>query len=241
MLPIYRPSILDNCQYFDINMIYNSNTLNIFSDASMKKIKKKGNVLSACYGAVALSEDHIVDEMIRVQSLCTVPAAELRGIRCSLYLALKYRNLYRVINIFSDSLYAITSIRDFAMDWIWDSKNEYYKYNKFHPKSSRPIQNQELIYECIMLINELRKTNIINIFHQRGHIQSSDEMVIAKEAFKKYNGFTFEVSFNIIRYISMYNNLIDEKTRNIIKYNDFYSDNYIDPVVFKPNPNIYLN
>ena len=33
----------------------------------------------------------------------------------------------------------------FAMDWIWDSKNEYYKYNKFHPKSSRPIQNQELI------------------------------------------------------------------------------------------------
>ena len=242
MLPIIRPSILNNCDHLTLDMIYDTNILNIFSDASMLKREKRGNNLAACYGAVAVYNDTILEEFYRVNSLCTVPAAELRGIRCSLHLALKYRHMFPVINLFSDSLYSVQAIRDYCYDWVWDEKNQYYKYNKRHTRPTRPIENQNLIYECISLIRELQKTNIVNIFHQKGHIQNPNGLIPAIEAFKLYNGMFdgSKVSYNIIRYISTYNNYVDNCTRSIIHRTNVFDNNYCDPVIFKPTPNVYV-
>ena len=80
-------------QTFNTNSIYDRDTLNIFSDASTQ-------YTSACYGAVAVNGDNIVDEYYRLNSDTTVPAAELRGMRCSLELALRNRYRFRNINIF---------------------------------------------------------------------------------------------------------------------------------------------
>ena len=44
--------------------------------------------------------DTTIDEWFRMQSGCTVPAAEIRGVRCSLTLAHMYKPYYKYINIF---------------------------------------------------------------------------------------------------------------------------------------------
>ena len=241
MLPILTPSILMKCSAFKLEMIYNKETLNLFSDASMRKLNKhQRDILAGCYGSVAVCEDTIIEELYRENTFTSVPAAELRGIRCSLYLALKYRFNFRVINIFSDSLYSVQSLRDYCMDWVWCEKEENYRYNKNHTQHKRPIPNQELIYECLALINELKKTNIVNIIHQRGHIQNQSDLIPAMDAMKKFNGFNGLISYNVIRYVASYNNYVDNCTRAIVHRININNE-YCDPVVFKPRPDIYLN
>ena len=238
MVPIYRPSILDNCLVFDLNMIYNNETLNVFSDASMRK--NGCNKLGAyCYGSAAVNIDRIIEEDFHVVSKSTTPCAELMGIRSSLFLALRHRHEYRVINIFSDSAYSIQSIRDYIYNWCWNDNEQCFYYGKLR-KKQRLIRNQDLIYENYCLLNELRKTNIVNIFHQKAHVYTVDDIYDAVDTFRRINGFNGKISFNLIRYISFYNEYIDNKSRDIIRTIDL-KYNYRDALKFKPTPESFMD
>lgn len=241
MLPIITPNIFMGCNHFTLNMIHNRESLNLFSDASMRKLKKyeQGNIMAGCYGSVAVNGDRIIEELYRENTFSTVPAAELRGIRCSLQLAIKYRPYFRVFNIFSDSLYSVHAIRDYYMDWRWNQNKECFTYNKMHHKSKKPIENQELIFECMQLVSEIKKTNLINIIHMKGHIISQEDLVPAMDALKTCNGYHGLVSYSVMRYISSYNNYIDNRTRDIVHRININKE-YCDPLIFKPRPDIYL-
>ena len=207
------------------DIFFNPETLNCFSDASMRKISK---VMNTCAGSIAVCCDNIVDELCTVTSDCTVPAAELRGIRNSLSLAYKWRNQFRVINLFSDSLISIYGLRDSIYKWRFNyNDGSYYLKNNI-------VKNQELIIECNMLVQELqRNNNIVNIFHQKGHVKNDiQELREAIETFKRSNHFNGKVDYNFIRSISTYNNYIDEKTRSIIKRVNLMENYYQDPIYF---------
>lgn len=238
MSKINRPVLTQYADNFSIDIFKTDETLNIFSDASMRTISKKDHTLASCYGSVAVNKDTIVDEWFRCQSESTVPAAEIRGIRCSLTLALKWRYMFRTINIFSDSQIAVFGLRDYIYNW---------KYNKeagrFYIGSKNSyVKNQELLIECYYLLEELRKTNIVNIFHQCGHVNNGfDNIKNAAEVFKKSNGVAGIVSYELIRYISVYNNYVDSKSRSFIRTINVFDNYYTDPVIFYTNGNLYLN
>lgn len=219
---------------FHIDMIKNPNTLNIFSDASMRSRAK--NVLDTCYGAVAVHMDNIIEELFRMNSESTVPAAEIRGIRCALSLALKYRYQYPVINIFCDSLLSIDTMRNYIYGWRFKSDGRLYS------KSSALVKNQELYVECWQMLTELRKTNRVNLYHQPGHVDNGlKALQDAIQTFKNTNNIKGQVDYNTIRYISLYNNYVDAKSRSFIRHINIYENTYIDPLTFYPNPDTFNN
>ena len=116
--------IMDGITNLSFDMFFNNETLNCFSDASMRKMGK--NHLASCAGSVIICKDTIINEMFRVNSESTVPAAELRGIRNTLSLALMYMGQFRVINIFSDSQISIFAIRDYIYKWRFNPEDGLY-------------------------------------------------------------------------------------------------------------------
>lgn len=232
---IFNNEFIDpKCSNFVIDMIKNPDTLNVFSDASMRARSK--NVLDTCYGSVAVNKDTIIDEKFRLSSESTVPAAEIRGIRCSLSLALQYRDKYKVINIFSDSQVALFSLRDYVYGWKYKSDGHIYN------KSAKMVKNEELFVECFQLLQELRKTNIVNLYHQPGHIENGlENLRYGISVFKKSNGILGTVDYNTIRYISLYNNYVDSKSRSFIRGINIYENTFCDPLIFYPKPDIFSN
>ena len=237
-MAINKPTLTQYADNFNIDIFKTDDTLNLFSDASMRTVSKKDHVLASCYGSVAVNKDTIIDEWFRCQSESTVPAAEIRGIRCSLILALKWRHMFRNINIFSDSQIAVFGLRDYIYNWKYNPEEErYYLGNR---KSE--VKNQELLIECFYLLNELRKTNIVNIFHQCGHVDNGfDNIKNAAEVFKRSNSVNGIVSYELIRYISVYNNYVDNKSTSFIRTLNVFENYYTDPVEFYSKGNLYLN
>ena len=234
---IYNNKFIDpRVSNFVIDMLKNPDTLNIFSDASMRTRSKNNKILDSCYGSVAVNIDTIIDELFRVASNSTVPAAEIRGLRCSLTLALKYRYNYKIINIFSDSQVALFGLRDYIYGWRYAPDGNLYN------KSATVVKNQELFIECFQLLGELRKTNIVNLYHQPGHIQNGlDSLKDGITVFKKSNNIRGIVDYNTIRYISLYNNYVDNKSRSFIRSINIYENTFIDPLIFYPKPDIFSN
>ena len=224
-----------NVTNLSLDLFFNDETLNIFSDASTKKYF---DTMSACSGAVAVCKNDIVDQLYEVNSLCTVPAAELRGIRNSLTIALANRNKYRVINLFSDSQIALFGLRDWIYRWYYNPTEEQF-YLRNHV-----VKNQNIMIECFLLLEELRRTNIVNLFHQSAHVEGNYNAI--REAlvkFKKFNGITGKVDYNFIRYISIWNSHVDNNSRSIIRRTNTIDNDYIDPIEFtaKLNSTLHIN
>lgn len=213
-----------------LDMFRQGYVLNLFSDTSTRRIPhKREGLVSACYGSIAVTGDNIIDSVFRLQSISTSNACEIRGIRCSLSLANKYKNNFKVINIFSDSKVAVFSLREYIHKWKLIN-------NEFYSNGNRVV-NQELYIECYQLIQELSKTHIVNIFHQKGHIKQSNynSLLLASDVFKKNNGILGEVDMNLIRYISLYNNYIDHTTRSTVNTTDLRHNIYQDALHFYTN------
>ena len=218
---------------FMIDMLKNPDTLNIFSDASMRP--RGNNVYDTCYGAVAVNQDVIVEELFRINSSSTVPAAEIRGVRCSLRLALKYRYQFRIINIFSDSQVALFGLRDYIYGWKYSCGN-------LINRSAKIVKNQELFIEIYLMLEELRKTNIVNLYHQPGHVENGmNSIKNAVEVFKRSNSVKGFIDYSVIRYISLYNNYVDNKSRSIIKDTNVKELIFKDPVKFYIESNLINN
>lgn len=199
--------------------------LNIFSDASFQHD-------DACYGAVAVYNDKIIDEYYRINTDTTVNEGELRGIRSSLELALKYRYQFKTINLFSDSLYTVNALRDHSNSWHWDYGKNTYVY-----PTGTIIANQELIYECLCLLWELMKTNIVCIYHQKGHVtRKRNGLEKACTKFKKYNNLREAPTQETMSYLSYYNDYVDKHTRFVLHRTDTIHNEFIDPINFVPRP-----
>lgn len=228
-------------QVFDI---CNNHTLNLFSDASTRhknrQEKKNSSTVSSCYGAIAVTGNTCIEEIYRIQSITTVPAAELRGIRCSLGLAIKYRNYFKVINLFTDSQYVVQALRDNIYNWEYSAKMDYFIYSGMkETKRNSRIPNQELIFECAEFIKELKKTCQVNIIHISSHVNLNKQSQIdsAMLAFANINGFE-NICFSALQYLVKYNDIVDRQTRTIINRADL-SHSYQDPIVIKPTPERY--
>lgn len=224
-----RPPMVSSSRDLSLEMLYNTDTLNLFSDASTTSAYGRKAQITACFGSVAVCCDRIIAEEYRVESSTTVPAAELRGIIASLSIALLYRNNFKVINIFSDSQIALRGLRDYIYNWEYQPKKD-----RFINTSNSAVKNQELYIEAFALLQNLRQTNIVNLFHQKGHVDSGwNEVNRACNLFKSINGIQGNISLPVITYISTFNNYVDNKTRTVLHQTDL-SNYYQDAIEYLP-------
>ena len=203
------------------DIFYQENVLNIFSDASLRP---RGNTTDVCYGCIAVVKDTIIDSMCRINSNCTSNYGEAKGISSAIYMAVKYKDAYPIINIFCDSLYTVETLNSYYKSWTVDINGNVYSKNELVP-------NQSPFIESIKTILEYGVT--VNIFHQKGHVElkSFNSIKNATDVFARTNKIKRKVDYAFIRYISGYNNLIDAYTRSTILRYDIVDNIVVTPFV----------
>ena len=208
-----------------LHNIYYNDILNIFCDAS---ITFKNKICFGCYGAIAVSENNIIDKHYQVCSNTTNNNSEIKAIRSAVLLALRYRYKYPIINIFSDSQISLFGIRDRC--YLWKAKeNELYGY-----QDNEPIKNQSVFIEIMNLISDNQL--YIFFYHQKGHVNIKDKnsLQIANHVFLASNKIRDSIDQEFIKYISYYNSIVDNESRTILKNTNLFSLPYVQPVKFVP-------
>lgn len=230
----------------NFEQLYHSNdTLNIFVDAS---IKKYPNETIGCPGAIAINNESIIDSKIEILRHTTNNNSEITAIYYGVLLAIKYKNDYKTINLFSDSKICVFGLREWIFNWIKNLKfsnnisdytMEYNPYKLIGSNNSEVANQSEIILVIqTILANDLN----INIYHQRGHIATTKYKSIAeaKNTFCKNNN--VDIRLETVINISYYNNMIDELTRsNLQKFEYSYIDRNISAVYFNFNPEMDMD
>ena len=217
--PIYDNTIT-------LSQFYNDDTLNIFCDAS---IVGKYDNFTGCYGVIAVVKDNIIDTCYRIASNTTNNNSEIKGLRAAISMANKWKNNFKFINIFSDSQISIFGLRDYIYRWKYNPRD-----GKLYGSAKTPIANQNIFIECHYMMKELESitSTEIKIYHQSGHVGNSYNAI--KEAalvFAKSNGFPGKIDLNLIRYISTFNNYVDQTSRSLLR-NSNTKIEYSDPIYF---------
>lgn len=199
--------------------IFNSESVNIFTDASLSK---DGDDVIVCSGFGIYIGDVLIDQKFDIIHRSTISVGELTAIRMGVYEAIKYQR-FPYVRIFSDSQSSIFAIRDRIFNWVNQAQN-----GKLLANDGALIANQELIMEIVYYI--LQCNLHIEFYHIKGHIRFNDfdELQHAKEVFSDSNFITDKIDDILIRTISMYNDQVDKYTGIMLNlYRS--SQKYINP------------
>ena len=206
----YFDGMIAECQKIMLSSIYNKETLNIFSDASTIQVN---GVMYGCFGSICVVEDEIIDYQYMVRAYTTVNECEISGILLSLNFALKYKDKFRFINIFSDSLLSVKGLTEYIYGWKY---RNYCLYNS----NNEMVANQYMFVEAFDLYQKLLLSNPnCKIYWQAAHmkIENANELCSAEDKFRRYNSFYGKIDLNFVRYISQFNNFVDNATRQYLK------------------------
>lgn len=210
-----------------LSQFFNSETVNIFSDASMTTPKKDNQ--TGCFGVVAVIGNDIVDQRYRIVSNTTSNNSEIKGIRTAIDMAGQFAGKISFINIFSDSQVSIFGLREYIFHW---KKKGEYLYNSVGKK----VSNQNIFIESRDMLNYLENSSsIISLYHQSGHINDKyKDLLEASDCFKKFNNINGKIDLNFIRYISTWNNYVDKTSRSLLRRNIKNNNTFEDPLLFFP-------
>jgi ribonuclease HI len=201
-------------------------TLNVFTDASLRKISNVETWVSS--GVIAVYGNTIVSDDYRVYKNQTSNYAELKAIKLGINIAqdiCRQVPSIKVVNLFSDSQISIYGIRDRIFNWRIINNTMVGYGNKI-------IANQDIFLE---IMNLIVMCNLhINFWHQKGH---SDESSIQKS---RYSFITSNrivganesnVDFEFIKYINRFNQMVDNASRKLLYQTDSMQD-VITPISF---------
>ena len=190
-------------------MMFNKDVLNIFTDASIDSEKSIG-----CAGAHVVTgytaTDNILEQPRILIENTTNNNSEIRAILLGAQCALKYRKYFKCINIISDSKICVYGLKQWIFNWV---KNT----NPGQPLISSQgteVANQDIIMQVIYTI--LNNNLCINLYHQSGHVNINNKKSLeeAKSIFISSNGLLHDVEFDLIKNISVANNIVDSFTRS---------------------------
>lgn len=201
--------------------------INLFCDASIDTTRK-----IACGGCFITMQDsvgvHELGSRSILQTNATNNSSEILAIWIGVVEALRLRDLYpgAVFRLFSDSKISLYGCRDWIKNWIANIRED----GTLMSSSGDPVKNQQRFIEIFNLIveNNLR----IEFYHQRGHVNDGKiSMNQARAQFIKANKVPPEGLGLNIEYLSHYNDMIDNLTRNYVKNYDNYLKNGCPPGV----------
>jgi ribonuclease HI len=208
--------------------MFNYETLNIFTDASILKMSNGETI--GCAGANVINGPsplmNVLEQDMRIIRRSTSNNSEIQAVKLGIEKALKYRNNYKTVNLISDSKISIYGLREWIFNWIINSGNS----ARLIGSTNKEVANQHIILQIIYMIldNDLR----INFYYQNGHvvISNDDSLLESKKLFIELNNLRHDVDIELIKNISIANNAIDKLTRNTLKSSQF-GESYSTPMM----------
>lgn len=187
------------------NSIFNDKTLNIFTDASVLKLK--GETIGSP-GYVAVVGENIVSERSEILRNSTNNESEVYAILMAIQLAFYNKDKFQVINIFSDSQFAVYGLREWIFKWVNNIRDD-----RLHNYAGALVANQKLFMNIIYTIldNDLR----INFYHNRGHFKNSQVREFVR-LFTKHNFLNDYIDYQSAYKIMYYNDRVDNNTRSLL-------------------------
>lgn len=193
-------------------LLYDESTLNIFCDASISKFQDL-NITIGCAGVVIVSNNNnrklnFLYDNYNVIYETTNNNSEITAILLGIIEAIKNKDKFNVINLFSDSKICIYGLREWIFNWICNIKN-----GIMISSSLLPVANQNIISK---IINYIVYNNLsINLYHQKGHVANTNNSLNnASKVFYESNNII--LTQNEIIDISYYNNMVDIRTKDIL-------------------------
>lgn len=201
------------------DLMFNDHTLNIFTDASIRKMPD-GEVIGCAGANIIVGSDAIsgvIEQDTRIIRASTSNNSEINAVKLGIEKALKYRGpQFRTINLISDSKLCIYGLREWIFNWVGVSAGKEYLIGS----TNQEVANQDVILNIIYMILDNQLS--INFYHQKGHVTySQSSMNEAKQLFMSSNFLTHDVDMELIKNISIANNAIDKLTRCIVTNNSF--------------------
>ena len=100
------------------NDIFTPDAINIFTDASIKKLNSGETI--GCAGCVLIFGELVyrnIQEEYQIIRNTTSNNSEIKAVRLGIHNVLRYKNQYRKIRLFSDSQISIFGIRERIFNW----------------------------------------------------------------------------------------------------------------------------
>jgi ribonuclease HI len=230
----YKPNMgyLLGYNEYRVDRFRNYETLNIFSDGSFIK-NRRGDI--GGFAAIGVCMYDIVHTKYKgwtSRDPFSINVMELLALKEAISIGFLLRDKYSTINIFSDSSYAVSSVKNYIYKWTYDPENCVY-----YTGGKQEASNIELIYEIsINLINLMKLVPNVNLYFIKGHINTFGDINLIKDAterFKKLNNIKDKVDYNLIRYLSNYNDIADDFAKRGAK-EATYNCNMHLPIQFIP-------
>lgn len=217
---------------FDRDTFVNDYTLNIFTDASLRK-GDSPETTSTCAAAIAFVGENIIDRQYRIYMGETSNYGEIKAIRLGVELALAHRE-YNSINLFSDSQISIYGVRDRVFNWRIINEQLVGYANKI-------IKNQT---EFLDVINLVTDNNLnINFYHQKGHVDTTNikSLLYARSTFfdsnRPFGSTQTNTDIAFIKYISNCNDMVDHYSRDMLYDISIEKPRVVNPFYFSPRIN----
>ena len=184
--------------------IFNDKTLNIFTDASVYKYQ---NETLGAPGYVAVIGENMVDEKSIILRESTNNESELYAIFMAIQFALLNRDKVQIINIFSDSQFAIYGLREWIFGWMNNIKDD-----RLYNSSGKMVANQHIFMNIIytILYYDLK----VSFYHNRGHFKVN-QINEFRELFTKHNFLNDRINGRTAYKIIFYNDRVDNNTRSM--------------------------
>ena len=201
-------------------MISFYNAINCFTDCSIIKLKNGKKLAVAGY--ISMYRGEILSAEYKPMYDCTNNFGELYGIYMGISNLVKWgRDSDKFLNLFSDSLISINSLRDWIFNWRVVTHNDL--INK-----TGKVANQEIIKAIVCMVE--RSGYHMQLFHLLSHLNSSvpEQLWQVKNRFAELNNTI--LTDDITREIMYYNSEVDHMTRDIGKR--LVKDNMFDPYTY---------
>ena len=198
--------------------IFNSHTLNIFTDASI--LQKPDNSYDGCAGSIGVlcndKKDIFIDSRFVVKENTTNNELEISAIQLGIYYAIERKNIdpkIDTINLFSDSKISIFGLREWIYSWIEHARN-----GILISSSGNPVKNQDIFIDCVDAI--VRNNLNITFYHINGHVKfnSGEELYKALQRYRKANDMMDSfIDLKLFKKICECNDIVDINSRDILQ------------------------
>lgn len=188
----------------------NEDTVNIFTDASIKKINIGGeDTYIGSPGADAYYMGECVYSLRNIIPLCTNNESEIVAIRMGLNIAANLRPDMK-INLFSDSKLSIYGVREWIYNWV---RNE---HDGIIYGTGGPLINQQHFLLAVYSILQMNRP--VNLYHIRGHRNPSNykDRKIFSESFRRENKISNILDEQLIDFFISANDYVDKTTGDLL-------------------------
>lgn len=234
------------------NIIFNCNTVNVFTDASVKK--HNDGITESIAGSLLQYQFYDENHQIKSNEIikCTrlIPStnnegeiyAILMGIQMCIEHKSKSKKDYKY-NLFSDSKISIFGLREWYKSWISNG----IIHNDLINSSGEVIKNKQIFLRCF---NSIITSKInIDLIHIRGHMNNDPKKYKQFiDNFVSSNYFSEYPSDDLAMSLIYYNDIVDRTTRDMllpnhqydiptISLNNYNEDKWYSNIV---NKNCYL-